>query len=207
MNKHDKEYIELIKKVAATGRYIDDRTGAGRLNLVSSSMVFDMREGFPLLQCKKTPFKMVVKELLWFISGETNIKPLVDQGVKIWIDDAYNYYLRLFNDYELSMDQEPLTKEHFIDNLGHEWGLSNYRYGDLGNVYGLYWAEQLPDVIENIKNDPFSARHRVDCWRPDEQSDLECALNPCHYGFQFVCEGDDDISMVFNMRSTDAYLG
>jgi thymidylate synthase len=197
MNNNDKKYLELVSNTTIKGQYIEDRTGAGRLNLTHSSLEFDMQEGFPLIQVKKTPFKMVVKELLWFIQGNCNIKRLVDQKVNIWNDDAYNYYSRLH--------EEPLSKDTFLKNLGvSELG---YTLGDLGNVYGKYWKDQLPKVVESIKNNPFSARHRVDCWYPEEQKTLDCALPPCHYGFQFVCGSYNELSLVFNMRSTDTFLG
>jgi thymidylate synthase len=208
MNQFDKDYLNLVKNVTISGQYQNDRTGAGRINKISSTLEFNMELGFPLLQVKKTPFKLMVKELLWFISGGTNIKTLVHQKVNIWSDDSYNYYLRLFESEELHLEREPLTKEQFIDNLGEECeGIIGYKYGDLGNVYGKYWKDQLPKVIEDIKSNPFSARHRVSCWYPEEQGSLDCALNPCHYGFQFICEGEDKISLVFSMRSTDTFLG
>ena len=211
MNDFDREYINLVQNIVKNGVKQGDRTGAGRINITSSTLSFDMTKGFPLLQCKFTPFKSIIRELLWFMSGDTNIKPLLDKNIKIWTDDSYNYYVRLYKKYA-EKTTPLLSKEGFVKAVKDEdkeyvFKDIDYKYGDLGNVYGHYWSTQLPDVINQIKINPNSARHRVDCWNPNEQSDLDCALPPCHYGFQFICIGDEGLSMVFNMRSTDILLG
>ena len=211
MNDFDRDYINLVQNIVKNGVKQGDRTGAGRINITSSTLSFDMTKGFPLFQCKFTPFKNIIRELLWFMSGDTNIKPLLDKKVNIWTDDSYNYYVRLYNKYA-DNNLPLLSKEGFVKaikegNNDKVFEDIDYNYGDLGKVYGHYWYTQLPEVINQIKTNPNSARHRVDCWSPNEQSNLDCALPPCHYGFQFICVGDKGLSMVFNMRSTDTMLG
>jgi len=178
----------------------------------------DLQKGFPLLTTKKMPFKMIVHELLWFLRGETNIKYLVDNGVNIWNGDGYRWYqkfaednggiemndiLRDNGDQTLSMFQHdefvemvkitpkedlPVYKftEEYVEKHG---GITEYRLGDLGKVYGHQWrnqngVDQIKDVVEGLKKNPYSRYHIIDGWNKAEFSEM--ALPPCHLLYQFI---------------------
>ena len=150
-----KQYHDLLKKVLSDGVMKEDRTGIGTLSIFGYQMRFDLQEGFPLLTTKKIHFKSIVYELLWFLSGNTNIKFLNDNGVRIW-DEWAN------EDGELG------------PTYGSQWRSWN---GQGGQV------DQIVNLIENLKNNPLSRRHVVSAWNVAEIDKM--ALPPCHILFQF----------------------
>lgn len=168
----EKQYLDLLKDVMENGLDKSDRTGVGTRSVFARSLRFDLSKGFPLLTTKKVHFKSVAIELLWFISGSTNIKFLQDNNVKIW----------------------------------NEWADKD---GNLGPVYGQQWRDfggkdQLQGIVDRIRTNPECRRLLVSAWNPPEISKM--ALPPCHYSFQFVVQGDK-LNLLFNMRSTDCFLG
>ena len=207
-----KQYHDLLRRILDEGVVKSDRTGTGTKSIFGHQMRFDLSEGVPLLTTKTVFLKGVIHELLWFLKGDTNIKYLVDHGVHIWDNDAMRHYNTIAPDYGLP----PLSCPVFIERVqADEFTIiDNYRYGDLGNVYGSQWRswpapngksiDQIKNVVEMIKKNPDSRRMIVSAWNVAEIEDM--ALPPCHVLFQFyVAEGK--LSCQLYQRSADTFLG
>ncbi|MBX2805615.1 MAG: thymidylate synthase [Hyphomicrobiales bacterium] len=172
-----KQYLDLLRTVRNTGVRRSDRTGVGTLGIFGYQMRFDLAEGFPLVTTKKLHLKSIIHELLWFLSGDTNIRYLRENGVRIW----------------------------------DEWADEN---GDLGPVYGKQWRswpsidgvsiDQIAQLVDGLKRDPYSRRHIVSAWNPAEIGAM--ALPPCHCLFQFHV-AESRLSCQLYQRSADIFLG
>ncbi|MDD3712324.1 MAG: thymidylate synthase [Candidatus Izemoplasmatales bacterium] len=178
-----------------------DRTNTGIISTFGYQMRFDLRDGFPLLTTKKVHFKSVVHELLWFIKGDTNIKYLVDNDVRIWNEWPYQ-------NFKNHADYNGETQDEFVARLKNDADFAE-KHGKLGPVYGKQWRDfngfdQLAKTIENIKNNPESRRLIVSSWNPPQIKDM--ALPPCHMMFQFYVSGNK-LSLQMYQRSADAFLG
>ena len=172
-----KQYLELLDHVLEKGTRKSDRTGTGTISVFGYQMRFDLQEGFPLMTTKKLHLKSIIHELLWFISGDTNIKYLTENGVRIWNEWA---------------DKD--------GNLGPVYG---YQWRSWPSADGRK-IDQLLNVIESIKSSPDSRRHIVNAWNVGELEKM--ALPPCHILFQFyVAEGK--LSCQLYQRSCDIFLG
>jgi len=182
-----KQYIDLVEHVLANGNEKEDRTGTGTKSVFGYQMRFDLSEGFPMVTTKKLHLKSIIHELLWFIKGDTNIKYLQDNGVKIWNDWA-----------DENGDLGPV--------YGHQW--RNWNSDDI---------DQLQEVITTIKNNPDSRRMLVAAWNPSVLPDTsvsfsenvannKAALPPCHAFFQFYV-ADGKLSCQLYQRSADIFLG
>ncbi len=172
-----KQYLELLDHVLSSGTRKNDRTGTGTISVFGYQMRFNLEEGFPLLTTKKLHLKSIIHELLWFISGETNIRYLKENGVRIWNEWA---------------DEN--------GNLGPVYG---YQWRSWPTADGRK-IDQLMNVIESIKSSPDSRRHIVNAWNVGELDKM--ALPPCHILFQFyVAEGK--LSCQLYQRSCDIFLG
>lgn len=275
MNKVDKEYCNLLKEILDCGRYKTSRAGE-TISLFGKTMRFDLQDGLPLLTTKRVFYKGIIHELLWFLSGNTNIKYLVDNNVHIWDDDAYRYYLELiekhnklcaernninifdrfysyenlvaehddlnvgnyqihFGEIESFVDEDeylcalnefeeskqdsidkfgnelkeitPLSKEEFLEKVKnnvyeslfigkssfmtqYDFDITDYRYGDLGPVYGKQWrkfgikgVDQIQKIIDTLNTNPDDRRMLCIAFNPDVLD--EVALPPCHMLFQF----------------------
>lgn len=199
-------YHDLLRHILDHGTRKQDRTGTGTLSVFGYQMRFDLSEGFPLLTTKAVHFPSVVHELLWFISGSTNIKPLVDNGVRIWNEWPYARY-RNHPDYQGE------TMKEFVARIQDDPVFAQ-KHGDLGPVYGRQWrrfegpdgrvVDQLQDVIEQIRTNPDSRRLIVNAWNPPLVPDM--ALPPCHMMFQFYVS-DGTLSCQLYQRSADTFLG
>ena len=151
-----RQYLDLLAHIRHNGVRREDRTATGTLSVFGHQMRFDLTQGFPLLTTKKLHLKSIVHELLWFLKGSTNTAYLKQNGVSIW----------------------------------DEWADAN---GELGPVYGKQWRswtapdgrviDQMADVVEAIKRNPYSRRHIVSAWNPADIGSM--ALPPCHCLFQF----------------------
>jgi thymidylate synthase len=172
-----KQYLDLLDHVLKTGVEKKDRTGTGTISVFGYQMRFNLGEGFPAITTKKLHLKSIMHELLWFISGGTNIKYLTDNGVKIWNEWA---------------DKD--------GNLGPVYG-SQWRSWPAA---GGRKIDQLANVIESIKKSPDSRRHIVNAWNAGELDKM--ALPPCHILFQFYVAGDR-LSCQLYQRSCDIFLG
>lgn len=196
-----KQYIDLCNYILNNGVKKDERTGTGTISVFGYQMRFNLGEGFPLLTTKKVHLKSIIHELLWFISGSTNIKYLVDNDVRIWNDWPYDLYKK-------SPDFQGETIEEFAAKIKESDEFAK-KYGNLGPVYGKQWrdfngVDQLSNLIEQIKTNPNSRRLIISAWNPAEVDKM--ALPPCHSFMQFyVAEGK--LSCQLYQRSADVFLG
>ncbi|WP_019537135.1 thymidylate synthase [Paenibacillus ginsengihumi] len=172
-----KAYLELLQDILDNGVRKEDRTGTGTISVFGRQMRIDLQQGFPLLTTKKLHTKSIIHELLWFLSGSTNIRYLQDNGVTIWDEWA---------------DEN--------GDLGRVYGAQWRTWlGPDGQV-----VDQIAGVIEQIRRNPDSRRHLVSAWNPAEVDGM--ALPPCHYAFQFYV-ANGRLSCMFQMRSVDTFLG
>lgn len=196
-----KQYLDLCRYILENGHQKADRTGTGTISVFGYQMRFDLSEGFPLLTTKRVHLKSIIHELLWFISGSTNIRPLVLNDVRIWNDWPYAKYSK-------SKDFQGETIEEFAEKIKNDEKFAEV-WGDLGPVYGKQWrnfdgVDQLSNLIKEIKTNPNSRRLIISAWNPKEVADM--ALPPCHSFMQFyVNEGK--LSCQLYQRSGDVFLG
>jgi thymidylate synthase len=172
-----KQYLELLDHVLKSGAEKTDRTGTGAISTFGYQMRFNLQEGFPLLTTKKLHLKSIIHELLWFLSGETNIKYLQENGVRIWNEWA---------------DED--------GNLGPVYG---YQWRHWNKSNGMQ-VDQISNLINSIKNNPDSRRHLVSAWNVGELDDM--ALPPCHILFQLYVN-NGKLSLQLYQRSADIFLG
>jgi len=172
-----KQYLDLMQHVRDNGARKEDRTGTGTLSVFGYQMRFDLSQGFPIVTTKKCHLKSIIHELIWFLSGDTNVKYLQDNGVRIWNEWA---------------DDE--------GNLGPVYG---YQWRSWPAADGRH-VDQISQVIEQIKNTPDSRRIIVNAWNVGEIDNM--ALPPCHMMFQFYI-ADGKLSCQLYQRSADIFLG
>ena len=186
MNNADAQYINLCRDILTNGNVKGDRTGTGTLSKFGHQMRFDLSEGFPLLTTKKVDFRSIVHELLFFLSGATNIQYLKDNKVKIW--DAW------------------ATPDGEIGKLyGYQWrDGKTIKYSERFETHHYPSYDQISYLIAGLKSDPDSRRHLVSAWNVSQL--YEMALMPCHYSFQCYVN-DGKLSMLVNQRSSDMFLG
>jgi thymidylate synthase len=204
-------YLDFLRHLRTHGRRKADRTGTGTLSTFGYTMRFDLAAGFPLVTTKRVHLRSVVHELLWFLQGETRIRPLVAAGVHIWTDWPLARYNRATGQALSEQDFEARILED--EAFAAEWG-------DLGPVYGKQWrrwetargetVDQLADVVDQIRRNPDSRRLIVSAWNPGELAAM--ALPPCHAFFQFYVAPEDGtgvrrLSCGLTQRSADAFLG
>ena len=208
MNNLDKQYLELLDDILVNGTSKDDRTGTGTISVFGRQIRHDMRDGFPLLTTKKMAWKTMTKELLWFLSGDTNIKWLVENNCNIWNGDAYKAYLnKTAVKHQWERGGDVADMETFLDVVKNEHDVD---FGDLGPVYGKQWRDwngndQIKNLIKDIKENPDSRRHMVTAWNVGELDQM--VLPPCHYGFQCYVRDGKYLSLMWNQRSVDTFLG
>ena len=209
-----KQYLDLMKCIRDEGVKKEDRTGTGTVSVFGYQMRFDLEDSFPLLTTKKVNLDAIIHELLWFISGDTNISYLVKNGVNIWNDWPYQSYLKQTHqekDYPMHSREWKDKMKKFIEQIKSDDDFAKV-YGDLGPVYGRQWrnfegVDQLNQVVEDIKSSPDSRRLIVSAWNPkDIPVMVKSGLPPCHTLFQFyVSEGR--LSCQLYQRSADVFLG
>ena len=200
-----KAYHDLIHRVLAEGVHKEDRTGTGTLSVFGHQMRFDLQAGFPMMTTKKLHLKSILHELIWFIRGETNIRYLCQNGVRIWDDWPYAKY-------KASGDFQGEDIRAFAERIAEDPAFAE-KWGELGPVYGHQWrswpgpngaVDQLKQVLEDLRRNPDSRRHIVSAWNPGYIDQM--ALPPCHAFFQFyVAEGK--LSCQLYQRSADIFLG
>lgn len=172
-----KQYLDLLRRIKEEGTIKTDRTGTGTKSVFGHQMRFNLADGFPLVTTKKCHLKSIIYELLWFLKGETNIKYLQENGVRIWNEWA---------------DEN--------GDLGHVYG---YQWRSWPDYKGGH-IDQISQVIEQIKNNPDSRRLLVSAWNVAEVDEM--ALPPCHLLFQFYV-ADGRLSLQLYQRSADCFLG
>lgn len=201
-----KQYKDLLRHILDKGEFKGDRTGTGTISTFGYQMRFDLNDGFPLLTTKKVHLKSVIIELLWFINGDTNIKYLVDNNVRIWNEWPYQIFKK-------SEEYKGETMKEFVQKIkdSNEFAI---KHGELGPVYGKQWrhfegpdglhVDQLAEVIKNIKTNPGSRRLIVNAWNPPLIPQM--ALPPCHMMFHFYVI-NNKLSCQLYQRSADTFLG
>ena len=209
MNTLDKKYQDLLQDILDNGIQKSDRTGTGTLSVFGRQIRHNMKQGFPILTTKKVAWKGVVSELLWFLTGQTNISFLLKHNNHIWDGDAYKRYERVWN-WDLD---EPLPMKDFIERIKTDNEFAKV-WGELGPIYGKQWrkwgnaVDQIDDLVRNLKENPDSRRLMVSAWNVDELDQM--VLPPCHYGFQIWTREENEqryISLMWNQRSVDTFLG
>ncbi|MFO0601484.1 MAG: thymidylate synthase [Myxococcaceae bacterium] len=186
-------YLSLLREVLEKGRERKDRTGVGTRGLFGGQLRFDLRDRFPLLTTKKVHLKSIVHELLWFVRGETKVKPLQDVGVSIWDEWATAEQTARFG--RQAGDLGPV--------YGHQWR----NFGATPRADGTWEADgvdQLGRLMHDLKEKPQSRRLIVTGWNPKEADQV--ALPPCHTLFQFHVQ-DGELSCHLYQRSADLFLG
>jgi thymidylate synthase len=196
-----KQYHDLVAHVFKHGHKKEDWTKTGTISTFGYQMRFDLSEGFPLLTTKKVFYKAIIYELIWFIKGDTNIKYLVDHGVKIWNEWPYENFKK-------HEDYQGESLETFVEKIKHDDVFAK-KHGDLGPVYGAQWrnfngVDQLAEVIHLIKHQPNSRRMILSAWNPAEIHNM--ALPPCHTLIQFYV-ANNKLSLQLYQRSGDVFLG
>ena len=171
------QYLDLMRHIKENGVDKSDRTGTGTRSVFGYQMRFDLNEGFPCVTTKKLHLRSIIHELLWFLQGDTNIKYLQDNGVRIWDDWA-----------DENGDLGPV--------YGYQW--RSWPTPDGGHI------DQITQLIDQIKNNPDSRRHIVSAWNVANVNDM--ALPPCHSLFQFYV-ADGKLSCQLYQRSADVFLG
>jgi len=194
-------YLTYLQHILDHGTRKADRTGTGTLSVFGHQLRFDLRDGFPLVTTKKVHLKSVIHELLWFMRGETNIRPLVQQGVRIWSD----WPLKRYNE---AHPDAPMSQADFEARIVDDAAFAA-TWGDLGPVYGKQWrdfggVDQIRKLVDQLQQKPHSRRHLVSAWNPPVVEDQ--ALPPCHYAFQCVVT-DGRLSLMWQQRSVDSFLG
>jgi len=172
-----RNYLDLMRSILETGSFREDRTGTGTWSIFGAQLRFPLREGFPLVTTKKVHLKSIIHELLWFLRGETNVRSLQENGVRIWNEWA-------------GPDGD----------LGRVYGAQwrSWQRPDGQTV------DQIAEVVQSIRTNPSGRRHLVLAWNPGEIDQM--ALPPCHAMFQFYV-ADGKLSCQLYQRSADIFLG
>lgn len=172
-----KQYLDLLQRIVDEGVVKTDRTGTGTKSVFGHQMRFNLADGFPLLTTKKLHLKSIIHELLWFLQGDTNVKYLQDNGVRIW--------------------------NEWADETGDLGPIYGYQWRSWPDYHGGY-IDQISEVVRQIRETPDSRRIVVSAWNVAALSDMH--LPPCHLLFQFyVAEGK--LSLQLYQRSADTFLG
>lgn len=172
-----KQYLDLLHRIRTEGVKKEDRTGTGTISVFGHQMRFNLEEGFPLLTTKKLHLKSIIHELLWFLQGDTNVKYLQENGVRIWNEWA---------------DED--------GNLGHIYG---YQWRSWPTYDGGF-IDQISEAVNDIKHNPDSRRIIVSAWNVADLKNMN--LPPCHAFFQFYV-ADGRLSLQMYQRSADTFLG
>ena len=220
----EQQYLDLMRQIWETGSERIDRTGIGTKSVCGAMLRFDLGGGaMPLLTTKRVYWKTATRELLWFLTGSTNIRPLVLQGVKIWNEWPHARYVRETGD-QIGLDE-------FVARIADDEAFA-HRWGDLGPVYGKQWVDwptyrfrpdglyekgeginQISAVIESLRTSPGSRRHIIEGWNVAELDRM--ALPPCHKTYQFHVSGEGGankdgearLNCLLYQRSCDVALG
>ena len=215
----ERQYCDLMRHVWTTGVERRDRTGIGTRSIFGVQLRFDLGgEAVPLITTKRVYWKTAARELLWFLTGETNIRPLVLQGVKIWNEWPHARYVRETGD--------DLPLADFVQRIAEDEAFAKV-WGDLGPVYGKQWVDwptfryrpdglyepgeginQVARVVDSLRSDPAGRRHIIEGWNVAELDAM--ALPPCHKTYQFHVAGEGEdarLDCLLYQRSCDVALG
>lgn len=209
------QYLDLMRRIWEHGSERIDRTGIGTRSVLGAEIRFDLSGGaMPLVTTKRVYWKTATREFLWFLTGNTNIRPLVQQGVNIWNEWPHARYRQETG--------EAITLEAFIARITEDEQFAA-RWGELGPVYGKQWVDwptyepageglfkrgeginQVAELVRSLRDNPGSRRHIVEGWNVAELDQM--ALPPCHKTYQFHVAGNR-LSCLLYQRSCDVALG
>ncbi len=212
---YEQQYLDLMRRIWREGDERRDRTGVGTRSVFGAMLRFDLAGGaMPLITTKRVYWKTATREMLWFLTGDTNIRPLVLQGVKIWNEWPHARYVKETG--------EDIALDDFVQRIGDDEAFAA-RWGDLGPVYGKQWVDwptyryrkdglyekgeginQVAEVVESLKANPGSRRHIIEGWNVAELDSM--ALPPCHKTYQFHV-ADGRLNGLLYQRSCDVALG
>ncbi len=203
-----KNYLDLMQEIIDTGVNKSDRTGVGTRSVFGRQLRYDLSEGFPLLTTKRIHLKSIIHEMLWFLSGDTNIKYLNDNGVRIWnewadekgeLAEIYGKQWRSWDDTRAISEQEYHSNKESYTQRGFKLLHIN---GDMAVIQRA--VDQVSELVDSLKNNPDSRRHILSGWNAAKIEEM--ALPPCHTLYQFyVAEGK--LSCELYQRSADFLLG
>lgn len=207
MRTPEHQYLELLAQILDTGDRRVDRTGVGTLSVFGAMCRFDMSDGsVPILTTKRVYWKTAVKEMLWFLTGGTNLRPLLQQNVRIWTDWPLAKYRKASGENIAQEDFEARVLAD--DDFARQWG-------ELGPVYGKQWRrwqgadgqtyDQIANVIESLRTNPTSRRILFHAWNVPELPAM--ALPPCHMVYQYHVTQDGKLNCLLYQRSCDILLG
>jgi thymidylate synthase len=207
MRHPESQYLDLMRHILDSGDRRVDRTGVGTLSVFGAMCRFDLSEGrVPILTTKRVYWKTAVKEMLWFLTGGTNLQPLLRENVRIWTDWPLAKYRRETG--------EDISQEAFETRVVEDDAFAT-KWGDLGPVYGKQWRrwagpdgqehDQIASVLHAIRTNPASRRILFHAWNVPEIGAM--ALPPCHMVYQFHCSRDGRLSCLLYQRSCDVLLG
>lgn len=221
MSSIEEQYRGLLGSLLHNSKPKEDRTGTGTLSVFGRQIRHDMKDGFPLLTTKRMAVKTMMTELKWFLKGDTNIKYLVDNKCNIWNGDAYKAYLAKETTPGVPPHDHVLSYDQFVEKIKTDDKFAR-QYGELGPIYGhqwrhwtvkeddsydgVYaWIDQIKNLINDLKTNPDSRRLMVSAWNVGELDQM--TLPPCHYGFQCYVRDGKYLSLMWNQRSVDTFLG
>lgn len=195
-------FLNLMKRVLENGKLRDDRTGTGTISVFGEQMRFDISESLPVLTTKFVPWKSCIKELLWFLKGQTDVTLLQKDGVKIWDGNTSREFL----------DQRGLAhlpEWDLGEGYGYQWRHFGAEYKTCKDDYTNQGFDQIKFIINELKTNPFSRRMYMTSWNASRLHNM--ALPPCHLSAQFYVDIDDDgvkhLSCQMYQRSVDTFLG
>ncbi len=203
----EQQYLDLMAQVLASGDPRVDRTGVGTISLFGAMMRFDMSDGtVPILTTKRVYWTLAVKEMLWFLTGETNIRPLLAEKVRIWSDWPLKRYREATG--------EDISQSAFEARIVEDEAFAE-EWGDLGPVYGRQWRrwldaegrehDQIAAVVRALRENPSSRRILFHAWNVPDIPRM--ALPPCHMVYQFHVTRGKRLNMLIFQRSCDLLLG
>ncbi len=207
MRHPEHQYLDLLGQVLEHGDERIDRTGVGTRSLFGAMLRFDLSGGqVPILTTKRVYWKTAVREMLWFLTGNTNIQPLLRDNVRIWTDWPLAAYRRETG--------ETITQEAFEQRIVEDDAFAA-RWGDLGPVYGKQWRrwlgsdgrehDQIADLVQTLRTNPSSRRMLFHGWNVGELGQM--ALPPCHMVYQYHVTSDGRLNCLLFQRSVDLLLG
>lgn len=195
-------YLNLLRRVLEKGKPRDDRTNTGTLSVFGEQMRFDISQSLPVLTTKFVPWKSCIKELLWFLKGQTDVTILQKEGVKIWDGNTSREFL----------DKRGLThlpEWDLGEGYGYQWRHFGAEYKTCKEDYTGQGFDQIQFIIDELKTNPFSRRMYMTSWNASRLHNM--ALPPCHLSAQFYVDIDDDgvkhLSCQMYQRSVDTFLG
>lgn len=207
MRHPEYQYLDLLTQVLANGDQRVDRTGVGTRSIFGAMVRFDLSDGsVPILTTKRVYWKTAVKEMLWFLTGGTNIRPLLLANVKIWTDWPLASFRRETG--------EQVTQEEFERRIVEDEAFAT-QWGELGPVYGKQWRrwlgvdgrehDQIDHLLRTLKENPASRRMLFHAWNVPEIGQM--ALPPCHMVYQYHVTSDGRLNCLLFQRSVDLLLG